>query len=414
MPITLRAWQMSRTPSAIRRLRPRPVSTLASSPTTRRSPGSIATVLPGSAFPQARRARSRVCAHNIVSTSVLTTVSWDSSWRRGPDAITPESLTFMRELGCTKVQIGVQGIRQDLLDRNGRGLTVDRIADTFALTRLYGFKIHAHFMLNLAGATPQADVDDYRAFATGTAFAPDEVKLYPCALVAGTGLMRLRDEGAWRPYTRDELVDILVRDIMATPAWTRVSRMIRDIPSTDIVDGNKQTNLRQMVEGAIDRRGLRSQVREIRMREIQGERVRLDDLTLEDVPYKTTVTTEHFIQWVTPEGGIAGFLRLSLPDQAYVRDHAADLRVGVGEAMIREAHVYGRSAHLGVGDSNAQHRGLGRRLVEEACRIARKVGCTSVNVISSVGTREYYRSLGFIDNGLYQRRNLVQDVYQDV
>ena len=323
-----------------------------------------------------------------------------------PDAITPESLTFMRELGCTKVQIGVQGIRQDLLDRNGRGLTVDRIADAFALTRLYGFKIHAHFMVNLAGATPQTDMDDYRSFATGLAFAPDEVKLYPCALVAGTGLMRLRDEGAWRPYTRDELVDILVRDIMATSAWTRVSRMIRDIPSTDIVDGNKQTNLRQMVEGAIDRRGLRSQVREIRMREIQGERVRLDDLTLEDVPYKTTVTTEHFIQWVTPEGGIAGFLRLSLPDQAYVRDHAADLRVGVGEAMIREAHVYGRSAHLGVGDSNAQHRGLGRRLVEEACRIARKVGCTSVNVISSVGTREYYRSLGFIDNGLYQRRAL--------
>ena len=323
-----------------------------------------------------------------------------------PDAITPESLTFMRELGCTKVQIGVQGIRQDLLDCNDRGLTVGRIEDAFALTRLYGFKIHAHFMVNLVGATPQTDADDYRTFATGAAFAPDEVKLYPCALVAGTGLMRLAVSGAWTPYTREQLVDILVDDIIATPAWTRVSRMIRDIPSTDIVAGNKQTNLRQMVEQTIDRRGLRPQVQEIRMREIQGDDVRLDDLALQDVPYKTDVTQEHFIQWVTPEGGIAGFLRLSLPDQAYVRDHAADLRIREGEAMIREVHVYGRTAHLGAGDGNAQHRGLGRRLVEEACRIACAAGYTRINVISSVGTREYYRGLGFADNGLYQQRDL--------
>ncbi|MEE1273608.1 MAG: tRNA uridine(34) 5-carboxymethylaminomethyl modification radical SAM/GNAT enzyme Elp3 [Olegusella sp.] len=323
-----------------------------------------------------------------------------------PDAVTPGSLSFTRELGCTKVQIGVQGIRQDLLDRNDRGLTVGRIADAFALARLYGFKIHAHFMVNLVDATPETDREDYRSFATGPAFAPDEVKLYPCALVAGTGLMRLATSGAWTPYTRDELVDVLVDDIMATPAWTRVSRMIRDIPSTDIVAGNKQTNLRQMVEQAIDCRGLRPQVREIRMREIQGEDVRLDDLVLQDVPYKTDVTQEHFIQWVTPEGGIAGFLRLSLPDQAYVRDHAADLRIREGEAMIREVHVYGRTAHLGAGDGNAQHRGLGRRLVGEACRIAREAGYTRINVISSVGTREYYRGLGFADNGLYQRRDL--------
>lgn len=323
-----------------------------------------------------------------------------------PDAITPESLTFMRELGCTKVQIGVQGIRQDLLDRNSRGLTVERIADAFALARLYGFKIHAHIMVNLVGATPQTDVDDYQAFATGPAFAPDEVKLYPCALVAGTGLMRLRDSGAWTPYTRDELVDVLVRDIMATPPWIRVSRMIRDIPSTDIVDGNKQTNLRQMVEREIDQRGLRPQVQEIRMREIQRESVCLDELALRDVPYKTSVSQEHFIQWVTPEGGIAGFLRLSLPDQDYVRIHAADLPVGVGEAMIREVHVYGRTAHLHAADGNAQHHGLGRRLVEEACCIAREAGYTRINVISSVGTRAYYRGLGFADNGLYQQRLL--------
>lgn len=323
-----------------------------------------------------------------------------------PDAVTPQSLTFMRQLGCTKVQLGVQGIRQDLLDANGRGLTVDRIRQSFRLARTFGFKIHAHIMVNLRGATPQADRADYAAFVTSPDFAPDEVKLYPCALIDGTELMRAYREGRWSPYAADDLVDLLVDDVMATPQHVRVSRMIRDIPSGDIVAGNKVTNLRQLVEARIAQRGLASSVREIRMREVATGQVELASLALTTEAYQTTVSDERFIQWVTPTGGIAGFCRLSLPSQDYVRAHAADLPVGEGEAMIREVHVYGRAARLGQGDANAQHHGLGRQLVEEACRQAREAGYARINVISAVGTRAYYRGLGFADAGLYQRRVL--------
>ncbi len=65
-------------------------------------------------------------------------------------------------------------------------------------------------------------------------------------------------------------------------------------------------------------------------------------------------------------------------------------------------HVYGIAAHLGKSDVAAQHRGLGRALVSRAVDIAREAGCARLNVISSVGTREYYRHLGFADAGLYQ------------
>ena len=132
----------------------------------------------------------------------------------------------------------------------------------------------------------------------------------------------------------------------------------------------------------------------------------LDELRLDVVPYETTNTSERFLQWIDDENRIAGFLRLSLPSQEYVRDHASELPVRLGEAMIREVHVYGKVAHLHAAGSGAQHMGLGRHLIERACKMAREAGYERINVISAIGTREYYRAQGFADNGLYQTREL--------
>ena len=136
------------------------------------------------------------------------------------------------------------------------------------------------------------------------------------------------------------------------------------------------------------------------MRAIDASSLRLDV-----VAYETTNTRERFLQWVTPDGSIAGFLRLSLPTQAYVEQLGERAPVGAGEAMIREVHVYGVATPLGEEASSAQHLGLGRRLVERACAMAREEGYGRVNVISAVGTRAYYRDLGFVDHGLYQQRS---------
>ena len=74
--------------------------------------------------------------------------------------------------------------------------------------------------------------------------------------------------------------------------------------------------------------------------------------------------------------------------------------------MIREVHVYGRVARLHDTSLGAQHLGLGMKLIERACEIARNTGFAEINVISAVGTREYYRRLGFSDADLYLRKPL--------
>ena len=328
-----------------------------------------------------------------------------------PDTITPDNLRMFRQLGCTKIQIGIQSTRQEILDANQRQMNVAQIKRAFSLIRLYGFKIHSHLMVNLLGATPEADKQDFKTFVTDQGFLPDEIKLYPCALVSGTQLVQKYREGAWQPYTKDELVDVLVQDVLATPPYVRISRMIRDISATDILVGNKHTNLRQMVEQELAAKDVASRVQEIRFREINQQQVSAAELTLQDFVYTTAVSDEHFLQWVTADNKIAGFCRLSLPHWDKLIAGACDvtaneLLVQPGQAMIRELHVYGQALSLGSEGMSAQHQGLGQKLLAKASSIAAEAGYTSLNVISSIGTRAYYRAQGFTDAGLYQQKAL--------
>ncbi len=328
-----------------------------------------------------------------------------------PDTITPDNLHMFRQLGCTKIQIGIQSTRQEILDANKRQMSAAQIKRAFSLIRLYGFKIHSHLMVNLLGATPEADKQDFKTFVTDPGFLPDEIKLYPCALVAGTQLVQKYREGAWQPYAKDKLVDVLVQDVLNTPPYVRISRMIRDISATDILVGNKHTNLRQMVEQELAAKDVARRVQEIRFREINQQQVRAAELTLQDFAYTTAVSDEHFLQWVTADNKIAGFCRLSLPHWDKLTSGACDvsadeLLVQPGQAMIRELHVYGQALSLGSEGMSAQHQGLGQKLLAKASSIAAEAGYTSLNVISSIGTRAYYRAQGFTDTGLYQQKAL--------
>lgn len=335
-----------------------------------------------------------------------------------PERITPYHALTLRRLGCTKVQMGIQSLDEQVRAQNDRHTSTAQIQSAFETLRLFGFKTHIHAMVNLLGATPESDKQDYLRLVNETPFQPDEIKLYPCVLVDGTGLVAHYHDGTWKPYPEEQLIDVLVADTCATPSFTRISRMIRDISAPDIVAGNKKVNLRQLVENRIDSKGLIT--KEIRHREVSLADIDPETLSLDIVSYETTTTSERFLQWITPEGKIAGFLRLSLPkDDAISRLHntleqesntsekEAILPIKPREAMIREVHVYGRVAKLTKQGTGAQHHGLGTQLVKKACELARAAGYERINVISAIGTRGYYRKLHFYDNGLYQQRKLV-------
>lgn len=325
-----------------------------------------------------------------------------------PDHISEAEVIRVRRLGCTKVQIGIQSLSDRVLAMNKRGHDVAATRRAFRLLRKAGFKIHAHWMPNLYGSTPADDLDDYERLFSDRDFKPDELKIYPCSLIESAELMRQYQAGDWQPYTHDELLELLVDCFKLTPEYCRLTRVIRDIPGTDIVDGNKVTNFRQLVERELEGRGEGSV--DIRAREIGVKPVRAGDLRLDETSYESSAGAEIFLQYITAERDIAGFLRLSLP-AANEEPLVEELR---GAAMIREVHVYGLA--LGIGREQrgrAQHAGLGKRLIDRAAEIAAARGCRRLAVISSIGTREYYRARGFFDGALYQFRDLDESATRD-
>ncbi|MFN8496215.1 MAG: tRNA uridine(34) 5-carboxymethylaminomethyl modification radical SAM/GNAT enzyme Elp3 [Caldilineaceae bacterium] len=321
-----------------------------------------------------------------------------------PDWITPEEIRHLRKLGVTKVQIGVQSLDDEILALNKRGHDVQAVRDALGLLRTAGFKLHLHWMPNLFGATPAKDRADFTRFFSDPAICPDEMKIYPCSLIAETELYNRWLAGEYQPYTTEELVALLADVKPTIPPYTRINRLFRDIPAHHIQAGVKLSNLRQVVYEELARRG--QQCGCIRCREVKRRTVTAEELELQDYVYDTDLTREHFLHFVTNEksgqpGLIAGFLRLSLPLQPGVGSRAF-LDEIADSALIREVHVYGPALSISQeSEGQAQHLGIGTQLLNAARRISREADFRRISVIAATGTRAYYAARGFEQGELY-------------
>ena len=326
-----------------------------------------------------------------------------------PDWITPDEIRHLRRLGVTKVQIGVQSLDDEILALNKRGHDVQAVRDALGLLRTAGFKLHLHWMPNLFGATPEKDRADFARFFDDPAIRPDELKIYPCSLIADTELYDRWLAGEYHPYTQEELVALLADVKPTIPPYTRVNRLFRDIPAHHIQAGVTMSNLREVVHEELRRRGTRCGC--IRCREIKRRQVSPVELVLSVYSYETDLTQEHFLEFKTgPQsqepGLIAGFLRLSLPLRPRVGSRAF-LDEIADSAMIREVHVYGPALAIGrEGVDTPQHVGLGTRLLDEAKRISREAGFRRISVIAATGTQAYYAARGFEEDELYMHTDL--------
>lgn len=318
-----------------------------------------------------------------------------------PDHLTEAEVVSLRRLGVTKVQVGIQSLDDGVLEANRRGHDVAAVRVSLARLRRAGFKVQAHWMCGLFGSSPEKDKRDFRRLFEDPDFCPDELKVYPCSLVESAELMAFFERGQWSPMAREDLLDVVQSALLHTPRYCRLSRVVRDIPATDIVSGSREGNLREVAERALRARG--TPCKDIRSREVRGDPWDPQGLRLRRTHYDTTVARECFLEWVTADDRVVGFLRLSLPKgDPYI----GELK---GSALIRELHVYGRAVPIGERPSaGAQHRGLGRALLREAESSALASGYGRLSVISAVGTRGYYRRVGFQDGVLYQHRELVK------
>ena len=318
-----------------------------------------------------------------------------------PDLITIENLVEMRRQGVTKMQLGIQSMDDRILQLNKRGHSAEEAEEAIRLVRAAGYKVVVHWMPNLLGATPQSDREDFARLWREGGINPDEMKIYPCQLLRNAELYQYWERGEYRPYEEQELIDLLADIKPTVPRFCRINRVIRDIPSNHVVEGNRNTSLRQDVDQEMKKRGSSCQC--IRCREIRKGKIDDRNLVLDDQVYKAGWAEEHFLSYNTQDDNILGFLRLSLPSA----NHFFPVEELQDAAIIREVHVYGQSVELGGESSGSvQHRGLGSSLIEKAAEIALSKGYRKLTVISAVGTREYYAARGFTLTDLYMVRDL--------
>lgn len=333
-----------------------------------------------------------------------------------PDAISPKTIWHMRNQGCTRIELGLQSTDDKILELIVRGHTVDQFRRAILLLRKAGFKVDLHFMPDLPGTTAKHDVEMYNEIFSDPALRPDMVKIYPCAVLKSAELYQWLESGKYTPYSSDDLFWALNEMQLATPRYCRISRLIRDIPADVIEAGNIVTNLREMLDADLKKRGLRSV--DIRAREIGRhpevlERAEEPQVFVDE--YDTVGGKECFISVEDPNrDAIYGFLRLRIPGtvdaaHAHLVREKDDVQINqfIPEiadcAFIRELHVYGNLVKIGdKSELSTQHTGLGKRLMAEAERIVTETSeFKKIAVISGVGVRGYYEKLGYDKIGTY-------------
>lgn len=309
-----------------------------------------------------------------------------------PDYAREEHIIEMLRFGGTKVEIGVQSIYDDVLEFIKRGHNVEDVVKATQLLKDSAFKVGYHIMPGLPNSNFERDLKMFRIIFKDERFKPDYLKIYPTLVVEGTELYRLYKEGKYKPYTTEEVVDLIAKSKMYFPVWVRVQRIQRDIP-IDRAIGLDKGNIRQLIYQRL--RDFGYSCRCIRCREV-GHKLRgmnaeelAKDAEIVIRRYKASKGIEYFISYEIPEyDALIGFVRLRFPYRPFIKA-IEDC------ALIRELHIYGRAVPLGTKDKGAfQHRGFGEKLLRTAEEIA-KEKYDEIAVISGVGVREYYRRLGY-------------------
>lgn len=378
-----------------------------------------------------------------------------------PPFVTHANCRERREMWVTRIEMWVQSTDDQILDLNKRWHTLAEIKTAMNRLRQYGFKISIHIMPGLYGSNVDKDIQTFRDIYTDKNIKPDEIKFYPTSVIPNTELYTLYLEWKYQPITTEEISQIIrqtFREII--PPYTRIKRLIRDIPATEISAGSNVTNLSQLMHETLlkeyqksdqdyrsnfyqrlypnlqvfenedvliqqclaqDSDDIKSLILGVqpnlsdfrhfvsldtRSREMRNKTEQTEHLNLVVRKYRSGVGEEYFISFEDELGYLYGFTRLLM-----IEEDQNIKREGLWKktALIRELHVYGSLQSLKQAEDQnvkVQHSWLGKQLLFLAEKISQVAWYERLSVISGVWVREYYAKLGYKLDWTYMVKDL--------
>jgi ELP3 family radical SAM enzyme/protein acetyltransferase len=317
-----------------------------------------------------------------------------------PDTINENWIKHYRMCGVTRIQLGVQSTHNNILKKINRGHTIECALECIEKLKNLCFKIDIHIMPDLPYSTPELDKEmfDY----TYNILQPDQIKIYPCAVVPWTIIEKWYNQNKWKPYEPEILKEVMDYAMIKCPEWIRLPRVIRDIPGVYIQAGNKTTNLRQMLVES----------KEIRSREIERheEYYNLPAKIFINLYNNNNGIKDYFISYESyDKKALFGFIRLRLIKFSNTNNIYSSL---LNKGLIRELHVYGFNTKVGEEAKASQHKGIGTKLLKTAEKITYYNNFKGISVISGEGVKEYYKKKGYYELETYMHKdfNLVYDI----
>ena len=319
-----------------------------------------------------------------------------------PDYCQQKHVDMMLDYGITRVEIGVQSLTERVYNIVNRGHDLQQVISSFQIAKDAGYKIVAHMMPGLPTMSPKEDIADFKKLFEMDEFKPDMLKIYPALVLKDTPLYDDYKLGNYKPYSTEEMINVLSESKKIIPKWVRIMRVQREITIDEIIDGPKMGNLRQKVHQELERQGTSCKC--IRCREAGlNNKKEFPELKLERIDYDACGGKEIFLSFNDEDDLTYGFLRLRKPSE-----NAHRQEINEKTSIVRELHVFGKAISIGEQEEDSfQHQGIGKKLMMEAEKIAATdLSSDKLCVISAVGTREYYRKLGYKINGPYMAKEL--------
>jgi elongator complex protein 3 len=316
-----------------------------------------------------------------------------------PDYAKLKQANEMLNLGCTRVELGVQSVYEKALKKIQRGHSVKDTIESIKILKDLGFKINAHYMLGLPGITIKKDLEGLKELFDNPDFKPDMLKLYPCMVVEGTKLYNLWKKKKFKPLNTKQAAEIISEAKRFIPKYVRIMRVQRDIPTYMTAAGVDRTNLRQYINQILKKKKIKCKC--IRCREI-GRAKKTAKPIIKSLHYFASEGTEFFISAEDKYNNLYGFCRLRFPESSLRKE------ITENSALIRELHVYGPAAEIGR-KGKIQHKGIGKALLQRAEKIAKTYYKDKIIIISGIGVRTYYKKLKYKLEGPYMVKKLSSD-----
>ena len=325
-----------------------------------------------------------------------------------PDLCREEEVNLMLRFGATRVEIGIQTLDDEIYQCVQRGHDLNDVVNAIRVAKDSGLKVVAHMMPGLPGSSPEKDLNAFRKLLTESDYKPDMLKIYPTLVVKSAELYNWWRKGKYLPYDLKTTVNLLADIKKFVPDWVRIMRIQRDIPARLIEAGVTKSNLRELVQQEVKKRDY--SCRCIRCREIGLKRVshtKFDEgnIKLRSEKYAASDGEEIFLSLVDEnDDSLVGFIRIRKPSNLAHRAEIKNSR----SVLIRELHIYGRVAPIGLTDDTSwQHRGFGGKLMKKAEEIAKETfDANKIVVMSAIGTRMYYKKLGYEIEGPYMVKKI--------